>query len=45
MGTAHSDEADRFASTAVYVEMRLRQALTASEQLGSPNLFLERRRS
>jgi len=36
---AHAGESDRFASTAVYVELRLRQALAASEALGAPNLF------
>lgn len=36
---AYAGESDRFASTAVYVELRLRQALAASEALGAPNLF------
>ena len=36
---SHAEESDRFASSAVYVEMRLKQALAASSQNGAPNLF------
>ena len=35
----YEDENTNFASRAVFVEMRLRQALAASSEIGSPNVF------